>query len=370
MTAVLVSLRDPWPPHQVRAVTRVGGLRYGFGLNESLRTVLDLSDADPNVAALFEHGAMVTLERSSDKLFPWVGYITERDLELGGGTHRVVVDEYANALFSRARTRKDWGTLGEQSIGELIKTLFGEAQRGGSLPVPVAIDSYGGPDVEYTPRAESLLDVLRDLARVGYEWTMRYEIDRYTVNATLVCAERLGSDHRSGTVFQGGAHFNEATLHQQAEGLFAEAVVVGGTGTFADRPAATATIEGRASGEVGAAVYPAPNAPLLSEQTSPIVAGSRVITLPSVTNQRALASAARALYSAPDYVRERLSGKLVEGAITPSEVELGGTYTVRFDSLAWGLNVVRDVRFLGLSFGEDGMIGFEADVLRARRSYG
>jgi hypothetical protein len=218
----------------------------------------------------------------------------------------------------------------------------------------------GGPTVSYTARAETLLSFLRTMATAtGWEWALvPAAVDARGASVKLVWAERIGEDVR-GLGFEQGASITEASLEQDAEGFLASAVLVGGTGTFADRPAAAVTISGQSAGGIDANPLEQPQRP-----SSPALAGTRVIVEQQVTNRDVLMQGAAKQHVAPRWVRERLSLTVAEAELDLTKLGLGNYYRFRTGDLALGLGVERIVRVIAFDLGDNGLISIEAQVLK------
>ena len=171
-------------------------------------------------------------------------------------------------------------------------------------------------------------------------------------------ANEMEQDHRRWRDLEAeqSARENPPLVEPPPKARVGSALAVGGTGTFRNRPSATAPTAG-------------PAAP------SPALARSRVIIEPQVTNTEALQAMARRAHHASDHVAESLEFVLWEGTnaagLTSVPVELlevGGLYRIRFADLVLGLGLERDIRILAFSFQEDesvsGAISVAAEVWR------
>jgi hypothetical protein len=356
---VVIKFRDPYSPHrelgEARAV--VGSLAYGFVLNRASRATFKISRGDalvssnPDALAL---GRMVTLERS-DGLLPWVGYITQTDMDTADPEASFICTDWAGTLFERARTAKGWAAQ-ELSSGELIRRVHEEADARGEPPLPCDLDTEAGPAVPYTPKMETFLAFLRDMAaRTGWEWAMRYSVGA-TVGATLKWTGSIGFDRSGEVAFQQGRHFQRARLTRSIEGHISAAVAVGGTGAFGARPAAQVNQAGRQDSGIAAqkSGFGPPN--------SPALAGTRVLVDPVVTTTDALLASARSTFTSPDYVKERPTLSIVESTIDMKKIELGSRYSVKFTSLDLGLGYERVVRVVAIDLSESGIMQLVVEV--------
>lgn len=363
MTVVTVRLRSPFAPHQVLAETHATRMRYGFAIGREGRASFPISRADPNLtdlSYLFQLGVMVSLERS-DGLLPWVGFVTDRRLGLSDPHAGFVAQDHYGAIFKQARTAKqqDERTL---SSGDLIKEILQEVDARGLPPLDVDFNANvtGGPRISYTPKAERLSSFLTKMARMcDCEWGLTYSVAPASASASLTWQHRLGHEH-TGVTFEEGRHFEDARLEQRADGHIAAGIAIGSSGTFGARPAVEVNEQGRAS--PGVEGRRASIAPIAS---SPALMGTRVIVEPQVSGTDSLALAAERALEAPDGVREDLTFGLVESEIDMKELELGGTYRVRFAGLDLGLGYQRRIRIKAMSLGEDGVVDCVAAVLRA-----
>jgi hypothetical protein len=94
--------------------------------------------------------------------------------------------------------------------------------------------------------------------------------------------------------------------------------------------------------------------------------GSRVLTLPNITNENALAASAEREHDTPEHIREQLSFTLIESKIDLTYPPAPGDLaTVRFSDILQGQTLTRIVRVLGLQHDhESGMIDVEAKIER------
>ena len=359
MTAHIIKLRSPVPPHIDRAAFLPAGLNYGFGLMESTSVSLNVSRADVNHPEDFGWGDMVSIERAEDDYHRWFGFIMERVFDDESGVAALVIEEHMSAILEGARTANDWPEQ-RTSAGNHMRRIFAEADRRAqrSVAEPRLIIDYPtsqGLDIAYTPTAEPISSFIKTMTETGWEWRIDHGGASTGWKAIMRWQERIGHDHREFS-FEQGHHFTRARLTQRARERVGSALAVGGTGTFRNRPSATAPTAG-------------PAAP------SPALARSRVIIEPQVTNTEALQAMARRAHHASDHVAESLEFVLWEGTnaagLTSVPVELlevGGLYRIRFADLVLGLGLERDIRILAFSFQEDesvsGAISVAAEVWR------
>jgi hypothetical protein len=359
VTDVLVSFRGPYPPHRVLGATRAveNSLAYGFVLDRLSRAAFKVSRADALVddnPDVFAFGNMVTLERT-DSALPWVGYITDSDMDNADPEASFVCNDWAGALFEEARTATGWSEI-ELSSGEIIRRVHMEANARAEPPLLCALDAGAGPTVPFTAKGESFLAFLRDMARrTGWEWAL-YPTVGTSVQMRLKWTGSVGIDRSHAVAFQEGRHFKRAKIARSTDGYKAAAVAIGGSGTFRERPAAQINFAGRSDEGIVSqkSGFAAP--------TSPALAGTRVLIEPGVSSAEALLATARRSFTAPDYIKERLTLYLVESTIDMTKIELGSRYTVRFKTLDLGLTYERVVRAMALSLNESGVMEMVAEV--------
>lgn len=356
----VIKFHDPHPPHRVlgTAFAVENSLSYGFVANRASRAAFQISRGDALVTDnpdAFALGNMVTLERTDGKL-PWVGYVTQTDVDLADPAASFVCTDWAGQLFEGARTAFGWP---EETLasGEWIKRVHADADARGEPPLPCLLDVESGPPVPYSPKMESFLTFLRDMAkRAGWEWAMFYSVG-HTVRVTLKWTGTIGIDRSGEVTFSEGRHFKRARITRSAEGHISAAVAVGGSGTFSSREAAQVNALGRADPGIAAQAAGEAKAP-----SSPALAGTRVLVEPGATTEEARLATARSTFTSPDYVKERLTLDLVESTIDMSKIELGSSYTVKFTNLDLGLGYERVVRVVAIDLNESGVIGLIVEV--------
>lgn len=359
MTDVMVTFRDPYPPHRVLAATRAveNSLAYGFVLDRASKASFKLSRSDALVSASPDIpvlGAMVSLERT-DSVLPWVGYVTDMTVDLADSEAAFTCQDWAGALFENARTAKDWAEI-ELSSGEIIRRVYMDTDARGEPPLLGWLDAEAGPAVPYTAKGETFLAFLRDMSRrTGWEWAL-YTLVGAAVEVRLKWTGAIGFDRHDEMLLQEGRHFKRARLTRSAEGHRAAAVAIGGSGTFRDRPAAQVNATGRKDEGIEGQVAG------ISKPSSPALAGTRVLIEPGVSSTEALLATARRSLSAPEYIKERLTLHLVESTIDMNKIELGSRYTVKFANLALGLGYERVIRVMALSLNESGVMEMIAEV--------
>jgi hypothetical protein len=362
MSDTVVRFREAWAPHRALATTRVEDLDYGFMVGRPTTATFRVSRSDPNVGKFpdaFKLGQMVTIERT-DNVLPWAGYITQRTLPLGDPYVSFTCKDHAGALFAKARTAKDWQPL-DRAAGDLLKLVFSDVDARAEPPLMVRLggDLAGGPNVEYTAKAQTFLAFLQTVSRItGWEWGLHHSIEQEPVT-TLLWRDQIGGDYRNEIVFDQEIGFTEARLTQSSDGYLGGVMVVGGSGTFRDRPAAQANREGRADAGVDGHKVVADEA-----AESPALAGTQVLIEQAVTSVAALGTAAVRRFKSIELLKERLTIQLREGGINMKRLELGSVYTVRFSDLDFGLGVERAIRAIGIRLGQDGVVQIVAEVLR------
>lgn len=363
MTAVLLKLRKPWPPHEIIGSSALpDSVRYGFGIMEEQTTEFSLSRAsvltdDPDV---LRGGIMVTFERS-DQFLPWVGWLVDkRRTSLRDPEASFTVQDHMAALIAEARTQKLSNEL-TGSGGAILRTVFQEANQ--RAEPPLMLDNIKelelGPSVSITPKAESLLSFLNKVSLAcDWEWELVHKVIPANVSTTLRWRERLGHDRSQEVVFQEKHDFEDAVVSTNAKGFAGAALIVAGSGVFKDRKAIQATATGRSDpGITGEKVkLVSPSSP------SPVHLGTRVVTMPTVTNEPAIRAAARRTIRSPRFIRERWTLRLVESKIDVGRIELGSLYGIRFNSIDLGRGVSRVVRCLGIGLDQSGIIEMVAEV--------
>ena len=357
----IIVWRNPFPPHEVLAESSPApGTRYGFMLSDVGLASFSIPRSDPNTTGVMTTGAMVSIERD-DGLFPWVGYVTNRTLNLAGGAVQFTAEDHAGSLFAIGRTPKTWDAL-TLSSGEVVERIFQDAQQRAEPPLNITLDlNIAPPFVTYQPRAEPLLSFLQAMKKeCNCEWRLIHQIGDEAVTTVLQWYERFGIDRRGQVTFQQGRNFKDARLTQSAEGFLRSALAVGGTGVFRDRESVLAgdTTSNEADRNLQVAEVPA--------QRSPALMGTRVLVDSQFSGEEVLQSAARRLLEAQDHVREKIEMNLVENEIDLATLELGSLYGIRFQDFALGLEVNRTIRFTALSFGDDGVIQTVATIVRER----
>lgn len=364
MTEAIVEFRDPWPPHALLGSTKVNRLRYGFVLNAPGTAYFGLSRGSAQAEANPQHfdvGTMVTIVRT-DEVLPWVGYVSEIDMDVADPEWSYSCEDVAGALFDQARTAKDWPER-TTTAGTLIRDVFADAAARAEPPLiaELAQDIGLGPRVAYTVKAESLLGFLQHMAQLtNWEWGLRNEVAGGAVRVVLTWAERQGFDRRDETHWLQNRHFAVARLTKSAKGYLSSALAVGGAGSFAARPAAQLNATGRADGGIDA------QSSGLGRPASPALAGTRVSLHQDATNVEALFNAARrSLDRPPEQIAERLTLKLAESAIDMTKLELGSYYTVRFSDLNLGLGYSRVIRVMGIALDQSGAVEIVPEVQRA-----
>lgn len=367
MSDVVVTLRDPLPPHAPRAMFLPGQVRYGFMLREQSSVSLQVSRADILQPETYAHGMAISITRT-DGALPWEGFIVDRELDDESGIADLLLKDHGSALLAHARTARTWSEQ-KGSTGSVLRRVLGEADQRAEPPLLLEYPTIHGPDIIITPNAETIADFLDTLVEYSdWEWAIRHQADDHGRRAVLVLQRRIGNDRRGQLTFYQGFHFKSARLSQRAQGYIAAALTVGGPGVFGDRAAASVSTSGFA-----AEATPTQQFGALNETAgSPIFGGTDVRVEPQVTNQAALTAAARRAHNAPENVREAVNFTLWDGqnadGLSPFPIdllELGSRYHIVFANLALGLGVERDIRVLALSLDNAGSIEVVAEIERA-----
>ena len=102
--------------------------------------------------------------------------------------------DHVGALFVKGRTAKDWQEI-DLSSGIVIRRVLEEADARGQPPLMVQFGSCeGGPVVAYTPKAETLVQFLRTMSKLGWEWSLKYEVTQGSVVTNFCWQERIGRE--------------------------------------------------------------------------------------------------------------------------------------------------------------------------------
>jgi hypothetical protein len=342
--------------HSIVATARVSDLTYGFGIGEPMMAQFKVSRADPNNAGAFRLGMMVTFKRD-DGLHPWAGYITER--RMSGDDPMVEIDcrDHAGALFQIAALPR-YDAEQTLSAGEWIRRMGQAVNARGQPPLDVQWPTSAGAPVAFTPSMESYLDFLRTMAEHDdAEWALAHDLKGDRVITRLNWARRLGSDKRN-IIWE---RYTRSRFTQTASAFTGTTVAVGGTGSYAERPAEAASAAGLGvDATIAGNALPKARKPPIA---SPIFDGTVVTTHQSVTNRSALANAARRRHDLPPESAERLELTLAETDVNMQDLELGAIYTVKFPSLDFGLGIERYVRLMAFSLGQEGQVPCTVDVL-------
>ncbi|KKN55922.1 hypothetical protein LCGC14_0577650 [marine sediment metagenome] len=362
MVTTVVRFRNPFPPHSILAEVRSTNLAYGFKLMEPATGSFQVARSEPSLdPGIMRIGAMVSIERS-DRVLPFVGFVNRRVVRAGAPKINFVCTDHAGALFERARLPKDWSELSTSS-GDILTQIFGDIERRAEPPLLVQLEQKGGPVVTYQPQAESFLEFLGTLADFsGWEWLLRHDPIGTQLHTSLVWKGKQGLDRRTEVIFEQTQDFKEVTLTEDAEGFLGTAVVIGGSGSVADRDAVQVSTSGRTEGSISGRQLS--GGPVRPSSLSPILEGTTVIWTRQVSNQEALFAGAKKLYDLPVETREQLSPKLIESEIDMAKLGVGDIITVRLSDIDMGSSLIRVCRVLGLQLNpEAGIVDAELLVL-------
>ena len=362
MADVTVEIRQPFPPHALLTLVRYSALSYGFLLGGVGSASFGVSRADEallDTPGFFQEGKVVTIRRD-DGALPWAGYITGTRISLDDPVVGFECQEASGALFDWAHTAQQWSER-QLSASQWLRWAFADVNGRGIPPLMVQLAPFeGGPAIKVSPQANSFRSFLDTIAEFAdWEWSLHHRLGRQTVVTELVLQERIGRDYTSELIFEEGVQFTAAERVTDVTGFIQSSLVVGGSGTFQQRPSVQVVQTG--SGETGVTTQRRTGA----VSTSPAKAGSRVIIEPSVTNEPALRASARRQYRISANVGERMVLGLYEDAINMHQIALGGIYRVRFDDLNLGRPMERKVRILGIKLGVDGVVEPVVEVERA-----
>ena len=356
-------IRDPFPPHPVLHDVEVAGLGYAHILMEPSKVSFEVPTNNANLddyAHNFQVGMACSVERD-DGLFPFFGIITKAVGISGGGAVAFTAMDHFGALLSKAVAPLDTVSLEASAAGH-IRRVFAQADARAHPPLLLDLDlDEGGPTVAYLGQGEYLDDFLRRMAEAtGWEWGLRHELTRAGARSFLVWRAFQGADLTANALWEEGKHFTKAKYTQLASAFISSARAVGGQGAFGERPSGLA-ITG------GFPLEPSRVAPGLSSppiRDLPGLRGSRIFTLPNVSNEESLVRSAERALDAPEHIREQLSFTLAEQAIDLNYPPAPGVLaTVRFSDILSGTTLTRVVRVLGLQLDpEAGTIDVEAKV--------
>lgn len=357
-------IRDPLPPHPVLHQVAVADLGYVHMLMEPSEVSFRVPTNDPNLddyAHNFQAGMACSVERD-DGLFPFFGIVTKTAGTSGGGGVEFTAKDHVGALLSKAIAPIDATPSVESAAGHIRRVLaLADARAHPPLLLDLDLDD-GGPSVEYQGQGEYVDDFLRRMAEAtGWEWGLRHELTRAGACSFLVWRAFQGPDLTAYALWEEGKHFTKAKYTQLASAFISNAQAVGGQGAFDLRPSARASTRGH---PLQPTRRVSPGLGLQSERNVPGLLGSRIFTLPNVTNEEALQQSAERALDAPEHIREQLSFTLVDGSIDLNYPPAPGALaTVRFSDILSGATLTRVVRVLGLQLDpEAGTIDVEAKV--------
>lgn len=364
MTDVQLSIRDPWYPHATLSTPGFSGLSYGFMLHRPAGASFNISRSQDDAAGHIRLGMFMTLDRS-DGLLPWAGYISQRVMDARGSQVQFQAKDIPGALFSKAVEPSSWSEQTGLTAASMIDLILNYARQRGDPPLQLEFSGQdGGPTIEYTPRAQTVLSFLSTMEKwTGWEWDVVTRIDDLRARPVLTWQHRVGRDLSHDFWIEDGVHVKDLRLTQDAEGWLTSAIAIAGTGPLAQRETVTTTREGfrtEDAVDVGDAKV------LLTPTDSPALMGTRVIVDDQVGPASLGAAAARVL-DAPEFIRESLEFTLVESTVQMDKIELGNLISIRFADMGFGLGVERVVRIVAMSMGVDGEIRVVAEVQRERR---
>ena len=357
-------IRDPVPPHAVLHQVAVADLGYAHVLMEPGEAAFRVPTNDPNLddyAHAFQVGMACSVERD-DGLFPFFGILTKARSVSGGGAVEFTAKDHVGALLNKAIAPLDAAPLSAFASGH-IRRVFAEADARSHPPLLLDLDlDDGGPTVEYQGQGEYLDDFLRRMAEAtGWEWGLRHELTRARAQTHLVWRAAQGADLSAHALWEEGRQFTQATYTQLASAFISSAVAVGGRGAFNARPTGRADTGGHPLSPTRRLAL---GTGLQTERPTPGLLGTRIFTLPNVTNEASLLRSAERALDTPEHIREQLSFTLSEQAIDLSYPPAPGSLaTVRFSDILSGASLTRVVRVLGLQLDpEAGTIDVEAKI--------
>lgn len=342
--ATVVKFRDPRPPHGEQLIELVADVQYGFKVRKTGTCAFQVARSSPNLRKFLEsmiptEPAMVTIERR-DGYLPWVGFVTQYDAALADAEGLIQGADHSWRLAAPhgARTRKNqfFKTAG----GRIIKDVFRDMEdRGEPAPMLLYDNVADGPLANHEVRADFAFDLLETVAQqTDYEWCFSHNVSK-GVDTHLGFVYRQGNDRRHEEVWQEQKHFVTAghTI-TYANGVKA-AFMVGGSGTFAGRPALVVNAGGSAPD-----VTAYPKRPVSAYG----LGGTRSVVTEQITDPSVLRQRAIQLHEAPEWAVEQIRLKLFEDAVDMSRFGLGDYRTIRMATTSLGTAIERSVRVIGI----------------------
>ena len=357
-----VLFRNPFPPHEGRAIVDVQAVSYGRLLMRPSTASFQVRVGNAALDDLeYQFGALISIERD-DGLFPWVGMVTKRQYVTGSPMIQFEAKDHAGALFARASTADAlisilstlFGGGGMASVNEFlngdaasqIEAVLSEVAERNSPPLLVDYDlAHGGPPVSLLPEGAYVLDYLQEMHNVtGWEWGLGQALDFSAVATRLLWRERIGRDLRGEIVWEEGRHVANLKFTQDASKFIETAVVISTGIADADQEdllRVTAVCEAR-------------------KTLPPVLRGSVLEVRHSTKDISTLQAEAERLCDDPTNRGEHVSMEVVESTIN-EPVDPGDRLRVRFKDA--GKSVERTIRVMGTQHASGtGVIEVEADV--------
>lgn len=293
-------------------------------------------------------GMMVTPKRG-DSLFPWAGWVTGYSASPGGVYYGYTAKD-AGYLLQKAEGAKTGTFTG--SAGKVLREVLAEMKTRYTLPISLERLEDGGPYVDYTPAGKKGLSIVQELARLAdHEWWFDVAVTPERVEHYLRFGRRRGRDRRGTVIWRESQHVNVGQYSQDADGIFSEALVVGGTGTYAERPAVSANAAG--ASRAGVTGVSAPARTPTSAVGSPIFEGTSSYRTRAATEVSALTSAAQRLFDVPEEFGESIEATLIEPNVEMNTWGIGDIVTVALETADLGVPVDLPVRVMGLEMDPD-----------------
>lgn len=348
----VVRFRRPEPPHDVLLESFIAGMRYGFAVRRDGKASFMLPRSDPNATKFAylmtqsDRPPMVTIERP-DGYIPWVGFVDEIREPFGDPFITYFLQDHTLRLRN-ARIRKGGVATTTQGSGDLITNILKECNGRGAPPLYLDLDNItAGPGVQYTPSASYAYDFLEDMAKLtDWEWGFAYEVDEKHVKTFLTWTDRVGQDRSGEDIWEEAKHFTKVSRNLKYSYQYDAATVVGGTGTFNDRPAAEVSRSGLTSDGIDLTGKK-------SGARSPGLGGTYVEVIPQTTDASVLRTSALRIHTDLRRVPEQLSFSLHENQVDMSRFGVGDYRTIRLQTTDLGSAVQRTVRIIGIEMQPD-----------------
>ncbi len=342
----VVKLRAPEPPHAEIATLLPTALTYGRMLMRRNTASFRLSRKDAAwtdwAGLLVPDGAppMFTIERA-DGLHTWAGFLTRVNMRRTDTDVEFQLADHAWRL-EHARAQKSGTVTG--AGGDVLVSALREMDQRGEPPLYIDVAGVtGGPDIDYTFRADQGLDLLNKIAGAcDYEWGWAHQVSAGGVRTQLIWTERIGQDRRGDVVLKEDRDLTDVQYALDYGAAIASAVVVGGTGAFGARPAVSVSKTGASSAGVSGRALTA-SAPFG-------LGGSRVLIEQQVTDPAALFAAAQRMHAAPQALARTIAFSVYEPAVDMARLGVGDIVSTSLAATRPGMPIAPDVRILGINY--------------------